>query len=167
MKPSGSHLHLVRNGVIPFGDESLLLDADKFEAANGANLYSTFLRRHGQRPSRKQAATIGALMGVRVRATDGSLQPPLSNAEREKRRGLKDEQKEWSRRLDHIWRVKGAVESLCQNEDAPCKVVGYGIEELSEIREKLDSALEWLTRFAEELRRHEKVSGTEGEERAG
>lgn len=54
----------------------LRIEADGLEALYGPNLYSKYLKQFGRRPDRQAAATMGRLMGGRVKADDGSLQPP-------------------------------------------------------------------------------------------
>lgn len=52
------------------------VEAEGIEAIYGSNPYSAYLRTHGRRPSRAEAAYIGRSMGGRVRADDGTMQPP-------------------------------------------------------------------------------------------
>jgi hypothetical protein len=52
-------------------------------AANGANAYTDFILKHGRRPDPVDAAVIGRLLGKRVRASDGTMQPQPSKAERD------------------------------------------------------------------------------------
>lgn len=89
-------------GAIASGSESapeapteseLHMEANALEAWYGPNAYSFFLRKHGRRPGREQAATIGRLLGGRVAAADGSMQPPLTKADREVLRGIKSRRK--------------------------------------------------------------------------
>jgi hypothetical protein len=72
-------------------DNDLSFEADRIAALNGSNPYSDFLREHGHRPDRGQAATIGRLMGARVRASDGSMQPVLTAGERAAIRSIRKE----------------------------------------------------------------------------
>ena len=53
----------------------LRAEAVTLTASHGVNPYSDFILRHGCRPDRDQAGTIGRLMGIQVRASDGTLQP--------------------------------------------------------------------------------------------
>lgn len=54
----------------------LRVEAEAIEATYGANPYSAYLRKHGRRPSKEEAAGIGRVLGGRVRAEDGTMQPP-------------------------------------------------------------------------------------------
>jgi len=53
----------------------LRAEAEGLEAEYGPNAYSQFLRRNGRRPDPSTAAAIGLLLGGRVKADDGSMQP--------------------------------------------------------------------------------------------
>ena len=64
------------NAVIALTISELEAEAKALEAWFGKNLYSDFLLKNKARPDRSQAAAIGALMGGRVMASDGSMQPP-------------------------------------------------------------------------------------------
>jgi hypothetical protein len=139
----------------PLGDQ-VIQEAEKIEALNGPNIYSDFLRNHGRRPDTAQAAAIGRLMGARVRASDGTMQPALSRGERDAIRSIKKRRREWSRQVDHVQRTVAAIEALSKNHHEPEAVIGYGASVFDdpEIRKKLSSALEWLKRFAQESQRH-------------
>lgn len=59
--------------------QELRIEAEAIEAMHGQNPYSSYLRKHGRRPSRDEASVIGRLLAGRVRADDGSMQPkPVS-----------------------------------------------------------------------------------------
>ena len=136
----------------------LNLEADKIAALNGSNLYSGFLREHGHRPDREQAATIGRLMGARVRASDGTMQPKLTAGESAAIRSIKKRRREWAQQVDHVQRTIAAITALSENHHEPSAVFNYGSDVFlsAEIREKLDSALSWLKRFAEDSYRYDK-----------
>lgn len=53
----------------------LMVAAEGIEAAYGPNAYVDYLRKHHRYPSPEEAAAIGKLLGGRVRASDGSMQP--------------------------------------------------------------------------------------------
>ena len=54
----------------------LLAEANAIEAARGANPYSDYLRKHRKRPNPSEAAAIGQMLGGKVRADNGTMQPP-------------------------------------------------------------------------------------------
>lgn len=56
-------------------DAQLLAEADKLTSQIGPNPYSKFIHDHGKRPDPAAAAVIGQLLGMRVRASNGTLQP--------------------------------------------------------------------------------------------
>jgi hypothetical protein len=148
-------------------EDDLGLEADKIEALNGPNLYSTFLRKHGYRPSRQQAFAIGRIMGARVRASDGTMQPELAAGEKAAIRAIKKRRKEWAKQTEHIHRTIAAVSSLFENEHEPSTVILSGADVFysATFREQLKFAVDWLNRFAEELHHHEQDSCSKSPQR--
>jgi hypothetical protein len=130
----------------------LRTEIEILEAWHGPNAYSLFLRKHGRRPKPDEAATIGRLLGGRVRAEDGTLQPSLRNIDRETLRRIKKRRKVAARRYEHIFRLKTAIAALAENEVDPADVIGAGSCLLTapEFVAQLDAALCWLNRFAEQ-----------------
>jgi len=152
--------------VLPLGDASeankarrlLISEATALEAQYGKNPYSDYLIAHHMRPGVAEAATIGKLMGGRVEADDGSLQPPLNEVDRIALRGIKSRRRAAARRYDQILRLRAAIAALAANQDDPADVIGGGsiLLECPEIGLHLDTALSWLTRFAQEWHSREK-----------
>jgi hypothetical protein len=142
----------------------LMVEAEAIEAWYGLNAYSSFIKTNGKRPDRKQAEAIGRLLGGRVAADDGSMQPPLTKTDRELLRGIKSRRKAASRRYDHILRLRDAIAVLSENEDDPAEIIGTGSCLLNEraISAQLDVALCWLNRFAEEWHGRKKEARTAG-----
>jgi hypothetical protein len=138
----------------------LQAEADAIEARYGTNAYTDFLRKHGVRPTREQAVCIGRLLGGRVRADDGSMQPPLTKADRAEIRAIKARSDAWAHQSTHIYRIENAVTEICANMDSPAAVAKYAQAWLKDEtnREQLAFALSWLIRFAEEsgIYEHEK-----------
>jgi hypothetical protein len=129
-------------------------EATILEMKHGKNAYSSFLLKHGRRPVPVEAATIGHLIGARVLASDGTMQPPISKAqehavaaEREKRRTAIRHQKQ-------ILRLRRAISGLASNQDDPSLLITSIAQELdgAAICEQLELAVSWLNRFAEEWR---------------
>ncbi|MGJ5179668.1 hypothetical protein ACQR16_16425 [Bradyrhizobium oligotrophicum] len=152
--------------LLPLGNASeanqarrlLVSEALALEAQHGKNAYSDYLFRHHKRPSAKEAAAIGRLLGGRVEAEDGSLQPTLNQADRMALAGIKERRDSASRRYDHILRLQTALEALAANNDDPADVIAGGSVMLDEqkIGLHLEHALCWLTRFAQEWHSREK-----------
>jgi hypothetical protein len=144
------------------GGGDLVLEADKIEARIGPNPYSTFLRKHGHRPERNQAAAIGRLMGGRVRASDGSMQPILTRAERDAIKAIKSRRQEWSQKIDGVYRTVAAIDAIAKNELDPATIAVCGKHEFSnaESREKLAVAITWLTRLSQEIIGNEETSSS-------
>jgi hypothetical protein len=144
--------------------DELLYEASRLESTFGINAYSSFLRKHGGRPDRQQAAAIGSLLGGQVRASDGSMQPPLSKEDRAALRGIKTRRKEWAHQLEFTTRFKSAIEALSEIEATAGETPMIPNYDLctSEIRKKLESAISCLSRFAKELDAHEKDESAEG-----
>jgi hypothetical protein len=130
--------------------------------ARGANLYSEFLIRNGRRPERAEAAAIGRLMGQRVRAADGTLQPRQIKAEKAATKREKSQRQKDAERLNQIVRLRCALANLAANQDDPADVIAY-IDPLFDdsalIREQLTHAVNWMNRFAEELGREQETRG--------
>jgi hypothetical protein len=152
--------------ILPLGDASgsnrtrqlLVSEAAALEAQYGKNAYSDYLLAHHRRPSVAEAATIGRLLGGRVEADDGSLQPPLNKADRLALRGIKERRRNAARRYDQILRLRTAIAALAANQDDPADVIAGGsiLLECPEISLHLDHALRWLSRFAQEWHSREK-----------
>lgn len=136
----------------------LASEAAALEAQHGKNPYSDYVLRHLKRPDPSEAATIGRLLGGRVRAADGTLQPPLTKADRLVLRGIKTRRKAASRRYNHIQRLRAAIAALSENEDDPADVISGGsvLLDSHEIGTQLDIAVCWLNRFATEWHSREK-----------
>jgi hypothetical protein len=116
--------------------------------AYGPNAYSDYLVKHGCRPARKVAATIGRLIGVRVKAADGTMQPPRAKNEKLARAEL-------HRKWDHIARLRSALAQLAQNEDSPDSIIQSIVStDRAEIGANLEKSLEWLIRFADHWHCH-------------
>ncbi len=129
----------------------LRTEVEALESWYGPNAYSSYLRKHGRRPTPVEAATIGRLLGGRVKADDGSMQPPLNAADRNVLKGIKSRRKAFARRYEQIFRLKAAIAALAENKDDPADVIGDGscLFDSPEIAAQLDAALCWLNRFAE------------------
>jgi hypothetical protein len=174
-RPKPSHLRLVkvcggdppasmRDVALSIRDndkDELLCEAARVEAACGSNAYSAFLRKHGCRPDQMQAATIGKLLGGRVRASDGTMQPPLSKADREVLRCIRQRRKDRARRLELVTRLRAAIETFSEMgmEIESGDVLNAAKSDLytMEIREKIESAVFFLNRFAKEFGDHGKT----------
>lgn len=91
-------------------------------------------------------------MGARVRASDGTMQPKLTAGESAAIRSIKKRRREWAQQVDPVQRTIAAITALSENHHEPSTVFNYGSDVFlsAEIREKLDSALSWLKRFAED-----------------
>lgn len=163
--PNGSGSH-GNSAVLPLEDAAeqtrirrlLVSEAAALEVQYGKNLYSDYLLRHLKRPEASEAATIGRLLGGRVEAADGTLQPPLTKADRLVLRGVKTRRKAASRRYNHIQRLRAAIAALSENEDDPADIIGGGsvLLDCHEIGNSLDIAVSWLNRFAMEWHSREK-----------
>jgi len=126
----------------------LSAEASALIEAYGPNAYSDYLLKHGCRPNRNAAATIGRLIGVRVKAADGTMQPPRTKADKFARAEL-------HRKWDHIARLRSALAQLVQNNDSPESIIHSIVsEDRAEIGANLDKSLLWLIRFAEEWHSH-------------
>jgi hypothetical protein len=126
----------------------LSAEAAALVEAYGPNAYSDYLIKHGCRPERKVAATIGRLVGARVKAADGSMQPPRTRTEQLARAQL-------HRKWDHIARLRNALAQLAQNEDPPESIIHSIISaDRAEIGANLEKSLAWLIRLADHWHSH-------------
>lgn len=135
--------------------EALALEADR-----GKNVYSDYLLQHRRRPPPDEAAAIGRMLGGRVEACDGSMQPALSPADKRHLRDVRSRRAASQKRYDQILTVRSAISALAHNLDDPSELIGCGsfVLDGAEIARELDSALSWLGRFAEEWHNREKTS---------
>jgi hypothetical protein len=140
----------------------LAAEATALAEAYGPNPYTDYLNKHGCRPSRKVAATIGHLIGVRVKAADGTMQPPRTKGEKLAKDNL-------HRQWDHIARLRSALAQLAQNEDPPETIIHTIVSaDRAEISAKLEKSIKWLIRFAEHWQCHgaqERPSATQSDSR--
>jgi hypothetical protein len=127
----------------------LRAEAVAFAAAHGANAYTHFILKHGRRPSRKQAAAMGRLLGKRVRASDGSMQPSRSKSERKQRSQARQILKDDARIDAELSRLCDALLFLAQNECDPSLLITRATPlEKQEITSNIAKAVESLQRFA-------------------
>jgi hypothetical protein len=130
------------------GVQALKMEARAFEIRRGKNPYSDFILRHGRRPDQNEAAGMGRMMNLRLRAVDGSLQPELTEAEKASWRNFHSQKVEAQRRRSEIRRLKGAIRDLAGASISPAVLA----REIDPISEHIKLALGYLARFAEELR---------------
>jgi hypothetical protein len=138
-------------------EAALRAEAVAIEAWHGKNPYSDFLFKYCRRPDPNQAATMGRLIGARVRASDGTMQPPLSATER---RLTRAERMRYRAKADidsQVARLCRAIAGLAENDAPPAEIMGHVRPDLDEpiIRKQLSRAVLWLSRFEEEWRRRE------------
>jgi len=135
----------------------LLAEAAVLEAWYGKNAYSDFLIKHGHRPTADQATAIGRLIGARVKAADGKLYPGRSAQDRDLLRIQRKRAVAETRKSIEIQRLVRAIAALSANTQEPSCLIDELCPETEEpeIREQLQGAVEWLTRFAQEWERRE------------
>jgi hypothetical protein len=140
--------------------QCLKAEARDFEARNGKNLYSDFILKHGRRPDPDHAATLGELINIQVKASDGSLQPKLTRADRAARKKRRDEQELQRRPSRDARQVWCSLRDLGEIQTSPADLACILLDrpDSKGIRERLQHALEYLERVAEgmrhELERH-------------
>lgn len=136
---------------------ALRAEARDFEARNGKNPYSDFILKYGSRPNPEHAAALGRLLNKQVKASDGSLQPPLSPDQRRMRREERERRKKRSDLLGQISQLTRAIADLADLTAAPEDLVDNlgSVFDKPVIEEKLEEAIDSLSRFAEKWRTHE------------
>jgi hypothetical protein len=156
--------------IVSFGDargrlrcgQALRTEALALIQAHGYNAYSDFILKHGKRPDRCQAAAIGRLLGIRVRAADGTLQPQRIKQPR----GAALRQQTKDDFVEQVLRLRRALAYLSENRGDPADVIAYVdplFDDVSVIRSQLPHAVYWINRFAEEWSREPKASGGPGQ----
>ena len=118
-----------------------------------SDAYSDFIVKHGRIPDRSQAAAIGKLLGKRVRAADGSLQPPKSKSEKaaaKKARRIDADEEIIDANLN---RAIDAIALLAQNEADPIALIHrMSPMERDETSENIEKAVGWLIRLSNHWR---------------
>lgn len=144
--------------VIAFPDEAvreLRNEAVSFAIKHGQNAYSDYILKHCQRPDPKEAATIGRLIGMPVKASDGTMQPRPTRAERQAMKDAKEARNQRYRIWDHIARLRAALGQLAQIDAAPASIAGeICASDRPDLGANLQKSLAWLIRFAEEWHGH-------------
>lgn len=125
-------------------DNQLLAEADKLISQIGPNPYSKFIRDHGRRPDAASAAGMGRLLGIRVRANDGTLQPVKHRA-----KGMPNAASQEAAGDADVNRLLDAVEKLAKIVNSPHFIVSRMTPGERLLFSKLSlPALESLQRFA-------------------
>lgn len=110
----------------------------------GPNAYSDYLFKHGHRPLRQQAETIGRLIGLRVKASNGKRYPRLSKDEVHRR----SEEAVIAQKIDQL---RIAICYLAQCSANLSKITRHvGASDEVAISQNLEKAIGSLLRFAEE-----------------
>jgi hypothetical protein len=135
----------------------LQAEVTAIEVWHGKNAYSDFLAKHERRPDPAQAATIGRLIGARVKASDGRMYPAQNAAERKAHRAVRQEALKEAKGESQLRRFRKAVSELATNTIEPAELIRgiSGDPDGPGIREQLQDAIRSLTRFAEEWQRRE------------
>jgi hypothetical protein len=128
--------------------QAVKMEARAFEARHGKNPYSDFILRHGRRPDQNEAAGMGRMMNLRLRAVDGSLQPKLTKSEKAAWQNFGSLKVEAQRKRSEIRRLMGAIRDLASASISPAGLAC----EIDPTREHVELALGYLLRFVEELR---------------
>lgn len=130
-----------------------MAEAASLAQIHGTNIYAEFVARHGHRPDRKQAATIGRLMGVQVRAADGTMQPARTKVEKKIAQEEKQASQAEERYIDQILKLRCALANLAEIESDPAVIISYMdpfFGDVLVIRQHLAQAVTWINRFAKE-----------------
>lgn len=136
--------------------QAIKMEARAFEARHGKNPYSDFILSRGRRPDQNEAAGMGRMMNLRLRAADGSLQPKLTKAEKAAWRRFYRQKTETRQRHSELRRLRDAVRDLAAASISPVELS----REIDAIREHAIIALDYLSRFVEELRSDEAGKST-------
>ncbi len=134
---------------------TLRQEALRFQTTHEDNPYSNYLLKYGRRPEPDQAANFGRLMGLRLKASDGSMQPIISNEQKEAKIKARKIVRENELADAELSRACDAIAFLAENNLDPQILMGR-LSPLEEQRVdmEIDKAIKWLNRFADERRRH-------------
>jgi hypothetical protein len=124
------------------------MEARAFEASQGKNPYSDYILRCGRRPDRNEAAGMGRMMNTRLRAADGTLQPVLTKAEKVAWRDFHRQKAEKRLARSAIRKLRAAIHDLAEALISPSELA----REIDVPAKDAQLALDYITRFAEELR---------------
>jgi hypothetical protein len=140
----------------------LRIEAGTLETCYGPNAYSAFLREHHRRPDPEQAAAVAHSLGIRVKASDGSTQPPLTSADRAALKDRKSQREAFRQRFDRIAGLRTAIGTLAANTGDPATLFGDEIclLDIPEMVLELDAAVCFLNRFAEYWHDRQTAAGT-------
>ena len=154
------------DSVATFADgqaaRELRIEAATAAAKYGSNVYSDFILKHGRRPDRAQAAAMGRLIGGRVRASDGSLQPTPNKAERIAARDARRAQDTEIRIDAELSRALDAISFLAKNEMDPSPLIArISPVEGEALTAQVEKAVLWLSRFANGWINHVNIGNEE------
>lgn len=128
------------------------VDAEALVAEIGQNPYSTYLLKFLKRPDPETAKAIGTLMAARVKANDGRLYPPLTPAQKEYRRQVKERQAESTRQYTDRWHLLYGVSYLADlPDDAERVIAGLSPKEHEAVEAKIELATERLAQYKRAL----------------
>lgn len=144
---------------------ALRTQASEFAKRHGSNAYTDFILRYGQLPDRHQATSIGKLIGKRVKASDGSMQPRPTKAERDALRRERAIRREETQIDDDLSRACDAISFLAQIDSDPTVLISRAsLPEAESITFQLEKSVEWLNRFANQWQRYVQNRTVEAEE---
>jgi hypothetical protein len=155
-------------GVIAFSEAQaarlLRMETASLVAAHGRNEYYDFILEHGRRPNRKEAAVLGKMLGRQVEASDGSHQPPLSQAARSAARDEKRAEQADLRLDMELNRLLDAIALLAENHLDPAPLIArISPSERDLLVLQLGKAVSWVNRFASGWLRHVNIGNEEAE----
>lgn len=131
----------------------LSTEVEAIEAWYGPNAYSTYLRKYGRRPNAREAAGMGRTMGGRVRAEDGTMQPPISAENRAFLKGVKARRTAFADHYEGLLKLQTAIALLAELDIDPTELVGDGscLANLQIVPSDIERGIYLLSRFAEHL----------------
>jgi hypothetical protein len=110
----------------------LRAEAVALEAWYGPNAYSQYLAKHGRRPDPADAATIGRIIGAQVKASDGTMQPRLTKAQREVIRADRKRRNADSSRAQKTEQFTHAMMILSDNREEADEIIAHANSQLDE-----------------------------------
>jgi ParB-like chromosome segregation protein Spo0J len=138
-------------------EHALLDEIRRYKLYHPANAYTDYVEKHRKRPDRNTASDIGRLIGGQVKADDGTMQPPKSQAQKQSEREAKSLRKEDEALRKQCRSITAAFGYLAFCKDDPKDVIKMIDRwETPAINENFEHAIDWFNRFAKEWRKHAK-----------
>lgn len=132
----------------------LRLEVEGLEALSGPNLYTHFIKKRGALPDPQQAEALGLLLGKHVKADNGKFYPQKTGPEKKFDKTRRDRRRDFERQFIASLKLHEAIRLLSEIQIEPTDFQPNP-KHTELVAQKLNIAVDWLNRFACEIRSHE------------